>query len=144
MVDDRVVTSQEEKHEVVFEFYEHILKSARDRDFLLDLPDFDDKKFYIDALMSHSSTMRYGLLLRLFTSTKLMVSMVLRVVSTRCLGDYQVIFSWRLQRFNKGIFLNSNCSIKPISLFCLKRWMLVGHHYNRSSGSKRSKRPCQP
>lgn len=77
MVDDWVVTSQEEKHEAIFEFYEHILKSARDRDFLLDLPDFDDKKFDIDALMSHSSTMRYGLLLSLFASTKLMVSMVL-------------------------------------------------------------------
>lgn len=89
MVDDRVVTSQEEKHEAAFEFYEPLLKSARGRDFLLNLLDFDNKKFDIDALMSHSSKMRYGLLLRLFPSTKLMVSMVLWVVSTRGLGDYQ-------------------------------------------------------
>jgi hypothetical protein len=40
-VDDRLVLDQEEKKEVVWEFYNNLLGTAREREFTLDLPSFN-------------------------------------------------------------------------------------------------------
>ena len=39
-VDDRLVLDQEEKKEVVWDFYNNLLGMAREREFTLDLPSF--------------------------------------------------------------------------------------------------------